>query len=545
MLCYQCEQAVEGTGCTHRGVCGKMPDNSDMQDLAVQAALAVAVYADRLASAGVVDRDAGRYCVEALFTTVTNVNFDAETVRRWVVRGMAERDRLAALLRDRTGADPTDLPEAASFTLASNPAEIAVQAEKYGISGRQRRLGEDKAGVLYLILYGVKGASAYIDHAHRLGREEDGIYALLFSILATAATLPDDMSVLLGEALRAGKLNLEAMRLLDAANTETYGHPEPTEVRITPKRGKCILVSGHDLADLHDILVLTEGTGINVYTHGELLPANAYPGLKKFPHLAGNYGGAWQEQDMEFADFPGPILLTTNCLVPPKDSYISRVYTTGLVAYPGVTHLPNGRFEPLVDAALAAPGFTEDGEDRRITIGFARNTVVGAAGAILDAVKAGQIRRFYLIGGCDGAKPGRNYYTEFAEKLPDDTIILTLACGKYRFNKLPLGTVAGFPRVLDMGQCNDAYSAVQVALALAEALGCGVNDLPLSLILSWYEQKAVAVLLTLLHLGIKNIYLGPTLPLFVTPPVLATLVEAFDIKPISSAEADIAATLGA
>ncbi len=346
--------------------------------------------------------------------------------------------------------------------------------------------------------------------------------------------------------MKAGELNLNVMGLLDAANTDTYGHPEPTSVRVTPIRGKCILVSGHDLKDLAELLKQTEGRGINVYTHGEMLPCLAYPGLKKYKHLVGNYGGAWQDQRKEFDAFPGAILMTTNCIQKPKETYTGRIFTSGLVAWPGVHHIgPDRNFGPVIEAALAAPGFAEDAPEKTITVGFGRNAVLGVADKVIDAVKAKQIRHFFLVGGCDGAKSGRNYYTEFAQQVPDDCVILTLACGKYRFNKLDFGAIGGIPRLLDIGQCNDAYSAVKIAVALADAFKCDVNQLPLSMVLSWFEQKAVAILLTLLYLGIKNIRLGPTLPAFVTPAVLNVLVEKFGIAPITTPEADLKAILAA
>ncbi|MCC8180341.1 MAG: hydroxylamine reductase [Planctomycetes bacterium] len=545
MFCYQCEQTAFTTGCTKVGVCGKQPDNSDLQDLLVEMAMGVACYASRLADRNIVDMEAGRYVVDALFTTVTNVNFTAESVAQWVDKGKLIRARLAeqyAALAESAAYSP--LPEAATFDLARDEAGMAAQAAKYGIVARQKKLGEDKAGVLYMIIYGLKGAAAYAHHAYRLGKEDQTIYAMFFHLLAYAALEPDDLDGLLANALKTGDLNFKTMELLDSANTGAFGNPVPSQARITPVKGKAILVSGHDLKDLSDILEITDGTGINVYTHGEMLPAIAYPGLNKYKHLIGNYGGAWQLQQKEFADFPGPIILTTNCLMPVKPAYKDRIFTTGLVSHPGVTHLKNGHFQPLIEAALKAPGFQQDEPEKHIPIGFGHAAVLSVADKVIEAVKSGAIKRFFLIGGCDGAKPGRNYYTEFAEKTPKDTVILTLACGKYRFNKLDLGEIGGLPRVLDMGQCNDAYSAIKVAAALAEALKTNVNELPLSFILSWYEQKAVAILLTLLNLGITNIHLGPTLPAFATPPVLQVLVEKFAIRPISTAEEDLALALG-
>ncbi len=542
MFCYQCEQTAAGTGCNkQRGVCGKTAETADLQDLLVTTACGVSTYAHRLAKQGYDDRDAGRYVVQALFTTVTNVNFTPESIAEWIRKGLTIRERLAGKLKSLSG-DASHLPAAAVFEEMDDLPGMQEQAHAFGIEARHKRLGADKAGVLDLILFGLKGAAAYADHALRLGKEDTGVYRQFFEILDFISGEPSNLDQLLGYALKVGDVNLHAMQLLDAANTETYGHPEPTQVRITPKAGKCILISGHDLLDLHELLVATAGKGINIYTHGEMLPTNAYPALKKFPHLVGNWGGAWQEQQKEFDSFPGPILFTTNCLMPPKPSYIERVFATGLVEHPGVKHLENGKFQPLIDAALALPGFPKDEPEQHITVGFARNTVMSVADKVIAAVKAGDVKHIYLIGGCDGAKPGRNYYTEFAEKTPKDTLILTLACGKYRFNKLDLGAIGPFPRVLDMGQCNDTYSAIQVASALAKAFGVGVNDLPLSLILSWYEQKAVAVLLTLLSLGIKNIRIGPSLPAFVTPAVLQVLHDKFGLTPISTPEADLTAT---
>ncbi len=545
MFCYQCEQTAMGTGCSkQRGICGKTAETADLQDLLVTTACGVSAYAHRLAKLGYDDPEAGPYVVQALFTTVTNVNFTPEDIAKWIQKGLAIRTRLAGKFQSLSG-DSKHLPPAATIEQMNDIPGMQEQAHAFGIEARHQRLGDDKAGVLDLILFGLKGAAAYADHALRLGKEDQNLYRQFFEILDFIAAEPSNMDQLLEYALKAGDVNLHTMQLLDAANTGKFGHPEPTQVRITPIPGKCILISGHDLLDLHDLLVATAGKGINIYTHGEMLPTNAYPGLKKFPHLVGNYGGAWQEQQKEFDDFPGPILLTTNCLMPPKPSYIDRVYTTGLVSYPGVKHLANGKFAPLIDAALALPGFTKAEAEKRIPIGFARQTVGSVADQVIAAIKAGDVKHVYLIGGCDGAKPGRNYYTEFAEKTPKDTLILTLACGKYRFNKLDLGAIGPFPRVLDMGQCNDSYSAIQVASALAKAVGCGVNDLPLSLILSWYEQKAVAVLLTLLSLGIKNIRIGPSLPAFVTPAVLKVLHDKFGLTPISTPDQDLAATRAA
>jgi hydroxylamine reductase len=438
-----------------------------------------------------------------------------------------------------SGDEPDQLSGPATFTPVQDNEGLLRQAEEISIERRREALGEDMAGLQELVLYGLKGAAAYVDHAMILGREDPDVYAAFHEAL-DFLTL-DDASAddLLARSLMAGELNLRAMELLDDANTGAYGHPEPTEVRVTPVEGKAILVSGHDLKDLKELLEQTEGKGINVYTHGEMLPAHGYPELKQHSHLVGNYGGAWQDQTREFAAFPGAILMTTNCIQRPAESYKDRLFTSGLVAWPGVTHVAGGDFSPVIEAALDAPGFTEDAPGKTITVGFGHNAVMGLAGPVVEAVKEGKIRHFFLMGGCDGAKSGRNYYTEFAQAVPDDCVIMTLACGKYRFNKLDFGEIDGIPRLLDVGQCNDSYSAIKIASALSKAFGVDINELPLSLILSWYEQKAVAILLTLLHLGIRGIRLGPTLPAFITPSVLEILVDKFDIRPIGDAHEDL------
>ena len=390
-----------------------------------------------------------------------------------------------------------------------------------------------------LWLYGLKGAAAYADHARILGSEADEVYAFFSEALSSLAEDEPTVDGLFGLSLRCGEINLKVMEMLDAAHTATFGNPVPTSLRVEPLKGKAILVSGHDLHDLENLLKQTEGLDINVYTHGEMLPAHGYPKLKAYRQLAGNYGGAWQDQKEEFAKFPGPILMTTNCIQEPQASYQGRIFTTGHVGWPGVVHLSNGNFAPVIEAALAACGFPEDGPDKTILTGFGHHAVLGVADKVVEALQSGALKHFFLIGGCDGAKSGRDYYTRFAESVPADCVILTLGCGKYRFNKLDFGNIGGIPRLLDMGQCNDAYSAIQVAVALAKAFDCGVNELPLSLIVSWYEQKAVAVLLSLLFLGIRNIRLGPSLPAFVTPAVLEVLVEKFNLMPISTPEKDL------
>jgi len=542
MFCYQCEQTARGTGCTVQGVCGKDATVAALQDLLIHATKGVSQYAHRARELGAKDRDVDVFVIQALFTTITNVDFDPERLQQWLKKAAAVRDKAKALYEDactKAGQEPATLTGPAAWTPAGDLDGLLAQAAEVGVEERRKNLGEDVAGLVELCTYGLKGLAAYADHAHVLGKEDDGVYAAIHRNLEFLTHDSFQVDELLAAALAIGQLNLKVMGLLDAANTEAYGHPEPTVVRVTPVKGKAIAVSGHDLKDLEELLKQTEGKGINVYTHGEMLPCNAYPGLKKYKHLGGNYGSAWQNQQKEFAAFPGAILMTTNCIQRPRPDYKDRIFTSGLVAWPGVKHIVDRDFSPVIEAALAAPGFAEDAEEKTITIGFGHNAVMGVADKVVEAVKSGAIRHFFLIGGCDGAKPGRNYYTEFAKAVPDDCVILTLACGKYRFNKLDFGDIGGIPRLLDIGQCNDAYSAVKIASALAEAFDTDVNGLPLSLILSWYEQKAVAILLTLLHLGIRNMRLGPTLPAFLTPAAVNVLVEKFAIKPISTPEEDL------
>jgi len=547
MFCFQCEQTAKGTGCTVRGVCGKDAETAALQDLLVHATKGLSMYAHRAGELGVTDHEIDVFTVEALFSTVTNVNFDPERLQTRVLKAAELRDKAKDLYEEackKAGRSPETLGGPAAWTPASDLEALVKQGEEASITKRKDTLGEDVASLQELLTYGLKGTAAYADHAQILGKEDDEVYAFFHEALDFLTRDDPTVDELVAMTLRCGEVNLKAMGLLDEANTGAYGSPEPTAVRIEPVKGKAILVSGHDLKDLEELLKQTEGTGINVYTHGEMLPALAYPGLKKYKHLVGNYGGAWQDQRKEFAAFPGAILMTTNCIQKPQESYGSRIFTSGLVAWPGVVHISDRNFKPVIDAALAAKGFSEDGPDKTITIGFARDAVLGVADKVVEAVKAGAIKHFFLIGGCDGAKPGRNYYTELAQAVPDDCVILTLACGKYRFNKLDFGDIGGIPRLLDCGQCNDAYSAVQIAAALAEAFNTDVNGLPLSLVLSWYEQKAVCILLTLLHLGIKNIRLGPSLPAFVSPAVLNVLVENFNIMPISTPQEDLEAILG-
>lgn len=538
MFCYQCEQTFKGQGCSVSGVCGKLPDVASLQDLLIYAAKGVSVYAHSLRKKGIKERELDLFVIEALFSTVTNVNFDANKIIELIKKGYLLKAK-AKKLYNEANISNESLKEPAMWVPAENTDGLLKQADEYGIKKRIEKFGEEIGGLCDLVLFGLKGMAAYADHAQILGVEDDSIYAFFhetLDFLSGDAFTPD---ALLEKSLKCGEVNIKIMEMLDAANTGAYGHPTPTAVKITAISGKCILVSGHDLKDLEEILKQTENKGINIYTHGEMLPANAYPGLNKYKHLIGNYGSAWQNQQDEFENFPGAILMTTNCIQKPRNSYINRIFTTGLVAWPDVIHIKDRNFTPVIELALKENGFTGDESEKTIMIGFARNTVMSVAGTVIDAVKEGQIKHFFLIGGCDGAKPGRNYYTDFAKQVPDDCVILTLACGKYRFNKLNFGDIGGIPRLLDIGQCNDAYSAVQIALALANAFKTDVNSLPLSFILSWYEQKAVCILLSLLYLGIKNMRLGPSLPAFIKPAVYEILKEKFNLIPITTPEEDL------
>ncbi len=547
MFCYQCEQTARGTGCTKAGVCGKDPEVATLQDLLVHASKGISMYAYRARELGVKDHDIDVFVVEALFTTVTNVNFDADRLEGLLRRAAEIKDKAKALYEDACRASGNiveTLAGPAQWHPAADRVGLLEEGREVSISERLKAGGEDITALQELLTYGLKGMAAYADHALVLGKEDDAVFAYFHEAMDFLTRSDVTVDALVGMNLKCGEVNLTVMGLLDAANTGAYKNPVPTPVRVTPVKGKAILVSGHDLKDLEELLKQTEGKAINVYTHGEMLPAHGYPELKKYSHLAGNYGGAWQDQQKEFDAFPGSILMTTNCIQRPHETYKARIFTSGLVAWPGVEHISDGDFSVVIQAALDAPGFAEDEEEKTITVGFGHEAVLGVADKVIDAVKGGDIRHFFLVGGCDGARPGRNYYTEFAEKVPDDCVILTLACGKFRFNKLDFGDIGGIPRLLDMGQCNDAYSAIQVAVALAAAFDTDVNSLPLSIILSWYEQKACCVLLTLLHLGVRDIRIGPSLPAFISPTVLNVLVDSFNIMPITTADEDLKAILG-
>ncbi|MBF0106898.1 MAG: hydroxylamine reductase [Deltaproteobacteria bacterium] len=537
MFCYQCEQTSQGKACVNKSVCGKDEITANLQDGLYHVTKELSCLVHALKQKNKKTDAYDRFVREALFATVTNVNFDAERIRSYILTGQDLINRAVVEL------PVTDLPKTSDIPRFKGTAsEMSLAAGAFSIQKRIERYTPDLVGLEELIAYGLKGTAAYAHHARALNKN-DAVIDAFFHECLTFLSREQTAGDLLKMALRVGEINYRVMELLDQAHTETYGHPEPTAVRINPIKGKAIVVSGHDLKDLEDLLKQTEGRGINVYTHGEMLPCHAYPGLKKYKHLVGNYGGAWQDQQREFEKFPGAIVMTTNCIQEPRASYRDRIFTLNAVGWPGVKHIEGRDYSTVIETALAQPGFTGDGDPKTIMVGFGHNTVMGVAGKVVEAVKAGAIKHFFLIGGCDGAKSGRNYYTEFAQSVPDDTVILTLACGKYRFNKLDFGTIGGIPRLLDIGQCNDAYSAIKIALALAQAFNTDVNSLPLSMIISWYEQKAVAVLLTLLHLGIKNIRLGPSLPAFITPNILKILVENFNVKTITDAKKDIAACL--
>jgi len=542
MFCNQCEQTAKGTGCTAAGVCGKNPDVAALQDLITYIWKGYGEVAVAARKAGITDVAAQRRMCEGLFTTLTNVNFDPAALAEYVREAAQARDGLKAKLAAagaaaEFAAGPVDLAPAGGVE------EMVAQGERHGLLDEGSD-NDDVRSLQQILLFGIRGVAAYMHHAYLLGKEDPAVYDFIEDALWASHRADIPMGDALGLVLKCGEANLRAMELLDAGHTETYGHPVPTEVPLGAKAGKAILISGHDMMDLEALLKQTEGTGINVYTHGEMLPAHGYPELKKYKHLYGHYGGAWQNQIFEFPKFPGAIVMTTNCIQAPRHAYKDRIFTTGTVGWPDVEHIADRDFSRVIAKAQEMPGFTEDTDKSSVMVGFARNAVLGVADKVVEAVKAGKIRHFFLVAGCDGAKPGRNYYTEFVEKVPQDCVVLTLACGKFRFFDMKLGDIGGIPRLLDVGQCNDAYSAIQIASALAGAFECDVNDLPLSMVLSWYEQKAVSILLTLLHLGIKGIRLGPTLPAFITPNVLDALVKNFDIKPIATPDEDLAAILG-
>lgn len=542
MFCYQCEQTFGGKGCTKSGVCGKTPEIANLQDLLIYQLKGISCYAKPLIEQGkIIDKDIVKFVENSLFTTLTNVNFDAEAH----VKLLEESQRIKESLRDE--APKAEYPDAATYDLSGEKEIMLKDSVKAGIM-YDEELDADIRSLRSTILYGLKGISAYGHQARFMGYNSDQVDQFYF--LGLEATTNDNLSLqdMIRFTMRTGEMSVEVLKTLDEGNTSQYKNPSAHKVNVNIKKGPFIIVSGHDLRDLEMLLKQTEGKGINIYTHGEMLPAHGYPELKKYKHLVGNFGSAWQNQQKEFDGIPGCILMTTNCLMRPRETYKDRIFTTSVVGWDGVKHIDineNGTkdFSEIIDKALKLGGFKESEETKEILVGFGHNETLSHAGEIVNAVKEGKINHFFLIGGCDGARPGRNYYTDFAKMLPKDCVILTLACGKYRFNKLDFGTVAGLPRLLDIGQCNDAYSAVRIATALADAFDTDVNSLPLTIVLSWYEQKAVADLLALLSLGIKGIYLGPSLPAFLSPNVLQYLVDTFDIKPISTPEDDLKSSL--
>jgi hydroxylamine reductase len=549
MFCEQCEQTASGNGCHQFGACGKSPEVNAVQDLLVYCLRGLAPVALQAKAAGINTHGADVFTGEALFTTLTNVNFDPARLASYVKTAIAHRDLLKAEVRkvlpDVTWPAISDYTPDFTHSLADQGEAVALTF--------LNQIGIDAVDVFSLkltVLYGLKGVASYAFHAYELGQEDETVYRFTYRALDALNRHGQSLDDWVKLALEVGKVNLRVMELLDAGHTQAYGHPVPTAVPITPRVGKALLVSGHDIRQLEAILKQTEGNGISVYTHGELLPAHGYPKLKqRYPHLYGHYGTAWQNQTREFAQFPGAIVLTTNCLMPPKETYSDKLFTLGPVAFPRLNYLTGQEdgipeFAAVIQKSLELPGFDMEAPLRTVNVGFARNSVLSVADTVVDAVKQGKIRHFFLVGGCDGAKPGRSYYTEFVEQVPDDCVVLTLACGKFRFFDKNLGEIAGLPRLMDVGQCNDAYSAIQIAIALANAFAMDVNDLPLSMILSWYEQKAVAILLTLLHLGIKDIRLGPTLPAFLSPNVVKLLSDTYRLKPITTPEQDLAACLG-
>ena len=540
MFCRQCEQTWGGHGCTIQGVCGKTPNTANLQDELIHELKVIGTYGKLARELGAKDSALDKFVIELLFTTITNVNFDearlSELKNEAILWTLKAKTLFFNAYKKKNNKDFTgNLPEtykASDFGAFSKPATDS-----------------DIRSLRELILYGIKGMAAYADHALVLGKNDETVDSFFYKALDAIYDDTKTVEELIALLVELGKVNLRCMEILDEANTGAYGHPVPTEVLFGVKKGPAIIVSGHDLKDLYELLKQTDGKGINIYTHGEMLPSHGYPKLKKHPQLVGHFGTAWQNQQKEFNDIPATILMTTNCIQKPMQSYNDRIFTTNLVAFPGVKHIPtdkigNKDFSELIKKTIELGGFKEEKINSKVMVGFAHNTLLGVADKVIEAIKTGVIKHIFLIGGCDGAKPGRNYFTEFAQKVPKDCLILTLACGKFRFNQLDFGTLAGFPRLLDCGQCNDAYSAIKVVLALSQALGKNPNELPISIVLSWYEQKAVVVLETLLALGIKNIRLGPTLPAFVSKGVLEFLVKNFDIKPTKTADEDLKEILG-
>ena len=553
MFCYQCEQTATGAGCQTQGVCGKDETTATLHDLLMYVVKGISVYAHHARQLGMADKrlrvcdpEVDSFVVAGLFATMSNVNLDAERLVDLIHEAVAVRTAARCVYEraaQESGVAAVVFGGATTWMPAATLEGLVAQGKAVMLPVRILQESKEIANLQEMVLYGVKGVAAYLSHALRLGAGDVESFGKIHEVLSSLTHEKPSVAELLAMALSVGELNYRVMEILDKAHTETFGAPRPTQVRLGARKGRAILVSGHDLHDLYALLEQTRGTGIQVYTHGEMLPAHGYPKLRAFEHLAGNYGGAWMDQGKEFEAFPGAIVMTSNCMQAPKASYQERILTMGGVSFPGVRHVEGAEFGPVIEAALAAEGFAEDALAEEITVGFGHHAVMSVVDKVVAAVKSGELRHLFLIAGCDGARSQRSYYTELAEKVPADCAILTLGCGKYRFNKKEFGEVAGLPRLMDMGQCNDGYSAVQVVLGLAKALGCGVNEVPLSMVLSWYEQKAIAVVLTLLWLGVRDLRVGPTLPAFVSPGVLALLEEEYNLMAIGTAEGDLAEML--
>lgn len=549
MFCVQCEQTIRtpaGNGCSYaQGMCGKTAETSDLQDLLVAVLQGLSAWALTARELGIVDHQIDSFAPRAFFSTLTNVNFDSERIVGYAKEAILLRQSLAIRCRLIDNTITVDHPLAELQLLSDDISALQQQSQQFALNSDKAEVGDDIHGLRMLCLYGLKGAAAYMEHAHVLGQFDEQIYAEYHAYMAWLGTQPRDVDTLLNNAMGIGKMNFNVMAILDRGETQAYGDPQPTSVNVRPVAGKAILISGHDLKDLQMLLEQTQGSGVNIYTHGEMLPAHGYPELKRYPHLVGNYGSGWQNQQTEFAKFPGPILMTSNCIIDPNvGNYGNRIWTRSIVGWPGVNHLDGEDFAPVIEQAQGMAGFPYNELEQLITVGFGRQTLLNAADTVIDLVASKKLRHVFLVGGCDGSRTERSYFTDFARSVPQDCIIMTLACGKYRFNKLDFGTLEGLPRLLDVGQCNDAYSAIMLAVKLSEKLGCTVNDLPLSLVLSWFEQKAIVILLTLLSLGVKNIYTGPTAPGFLTDNLMAILYEKFGMRPITTVEQDMNAILG-
>lgn len=550
MFCVQCEQTMRtpvGNGCAYaQGMCGKTAQTSDLQDLLIATLQGLSAWAVKAREYGIVSHEVDSFAPRAFFSTLTNVNFDSPRIIGYAREAIALRTALKQQCQARDPAAAVDNPMAGIQLVSDDLGDLQRQVAAFVPNKDKATIGDNILGLRLLCLYGLKGAAAYMEHAHVLGQHDEAIYAEYHQIMAWLGTWPADMNALLECAMQIGQMNFKVMRILDAGETGAYGHPTPTQVNVKAVAGKAILISGHDLKDLYNLLKQTEGTGVNVYTHGEMLPAHGYPELRKFKHLVGNYGSGWQNQQVEFARFPGPVVMTSNCIIDPTvGQYDDRIWTRSIVGWPGVSHLEGDDFTPVIQQAQSMAGFPYSEIEHLITVGFGRETLLGAADSLIDLVSREKLRHIFLVGGCDGERTERSYFTDFATRVPDDCLVLTLACGKYRFNKLDFGDIEGLPRLIDAGQCNDAYSAIILAVTLAEKLGCTVNDLPLSLVLSWFEQKAIVILLTLLSLGVKNITTGPTAPAFLTPDLLAILNEKFGLRAITDVEHDLQMMLNA